>query len=202
MLRFVSLLKLSISKGKDQEVLDKAWPSPAELNLAETYWIHTIQARSFEREMHYLLSKSTQDKPIRVDQFKLFVDNNNVIRSQGRIGLANLPIHSKNPILLPSHNHVVNLLIYDVHLRTKHSGTSDTLSTLREKYWVLKGRQDVKCILKSCKVCAKVKGLPYFSVVIPDLPSIRVSGDPPFLIPVLATLVLCIHTARCLMQSR
>ena len=35
-LRFVSLLKLSISKGKDQgEVLDKAWPSPAELNFME-----------------------------------------------------------------------------------------------------------------------------------------------------------------------
>ena len=162
----ISLLKESISKGKDQrEVLDKAWPSPAELNLAKTYWIHTIQARCFEREMHYLLSKSTWDKPIRVNQFKLFVDNDNVIRSQGRIGLADLPIYSKNPILLPSHNHVVDLLIYDIHLRTKHSGTADTLSTLREKYWVLKGREAVKCTLKSCKVCTKVEGLPYSSIV-------------------------------------
>ena len=176
-----SLLKLSHSKGKDQkEVLDKTWPSPAELYLAETYWIRTIQARCFEREIHYILSKGTRDKPIWVNQFKLSVDNDNVIRGQGRISLADLQIHSKNPILLPTHNHVINLLIYDVHLKTKHSGASDTLSTLREKYWVLKGRQVVEHILKSWKVCAKVEGLPYSSIVTPDLPSIRVSEDPPF----------------------
>ena len=103
-----------------------------------------------------------------------------MIRSQGRIGLTDLPIHSKNPVLLPTHNPVVDLLIYDVRLRTKHSGTSDTLSTLREKYWILRGRQAVKRILKSCKICAKVEGLPYSSVVTPDLPSIRVSENPPF----------------------
>ena len=180
-LRFVGLLKPSNLRDKNKgKALDRVWPSPAELNLAETYWMRTIQAKSFEREMRYLLSKSTPDKPIRVDQFRLFVDGDNVIRSQGRIGLTDLPIHSKNPILLPTHNPVVNLLIYDVHLKTKHSGTSDTLSTLREKYWILKGRQAVKRILKSCKICARVEGLPYSSVVSPDLPSIRVSEDPPF----------------------
>ena len=37
----------------------------------------------------------------------------------------------------------------------------------------------MKWILKLCKICAKVEGLPYSSVVTPDL-SIRVSKDPPF----------------------
>ena len=60
-LRFVSLLKLSNSEDKDQGgALDSAWPSPAELNLAETYWMCTIQGKSFEKEMHYLLSKGTR----------------------------------------------------------------------------------------------------------------------------------------------
>ena len=78
--------------------------------------MQTIQAKPFEKKMHYLLSKGMRDKPIRVDQFKLFVDGDNVIRSQGRIGLADLPIHSKNLILLLTHNpSVINLLIYDVH---------------------------------------------------------------------------------------
>ena len=103
-----------------------------------------------------------------------------MMRSQGGIGLTDLPIHSKNPILLPTHNPVVNLLIYDVHLNSNHRGTSDTLSTLREKYWVLKGCQAVKHILKSCKTCVKVEGLPHLSVVAFDLLSIRVSKDPSF----------------------
>ena len=38
----------------------------------------------------------------------------------------------------------------------------------------------MKYILKSFKICAKVEGLPYSSVVTPELSSIRVSKDPPF----------------------
>ena len=101
------------------------------------------------------------------------------MRSQGRIGLADLPVHSKSPILLPTRHPVANMLIYEIHLRTKHSGTSDTLATLREKYWVLRGRQTVKSVLKSCKICAKLEGLPFSSIVTLDLPLIRVSEDPP-----------------------
>ena len=64
-LRFVGLLKPSNFRDKDKgKALDRAWPSPAKLNFAETYWMRTIQAKSFDREMRYLLSKSTQDKPI------------------------------------------------------------------------------------------------------------------------------------------
>ena len=38
----------------------------------------------------------------------------------------------------------------------------------------------MKCILKLCKICAKVEGLLYSSVVRSDLPSIRVLDSPPF----------------------
>ena len=78
MVRFVGILKLPNFRVKNQgKAHDRAWPSPAELNLAETYWMRTIQAKSFEREMQYLLSKGTRDKCIQ-DQF---VDGDNVIRS-------------------------------------------------------------------------------------------------------------------------
>ena len=111
------LLKQSNSRDKDQgKALDRAWPLPTDLNLAETYWMQTIQAKPFEKKMHYLLSKGTWDKPIRVDQFELFVDGDSVIRNQGRIGLADLSIRSKNLILLLTHNSVINLLIYGIHL--------------------------------------------------------------------------------------
>ena len=180
-LRFFTLLKQSISKRKcAKKVQDNTLcPTPDKVNLAEVIWVRTIQAKSFDREIQYL-SKPTQEKPIRVDQFKLFIDKDNILRSQGRIGLADLPVHSKNPILIPTRHPVVNMFIYEIHLRTKHSGTSDTLATLREKCWVLRGRRTVKSVLKSCKICAKLEGLPFSSTVTPDLPLIRVSEDPPF----------------------
>ena len=72
------------------------------------------------------------------------------------------------------------MLIYEIHLQTKHSGTSHTLAALREKYWVLRGCQTVKCVLKSCKICAKLDRLQFSSIVTADLPLIRVSEGPPF----------------------
>ena len=57
----------------------------------------------------------------------------------------------------------------------------DTLSTIREKYWILEGRQAVKKILlKSCVICTKLEGTPYPSVIPPDLPGFRTSDEPPF----------------------
>ena len=67
-----------------------------------------------------------------------------------------------------------------MHGETKHSVTTDTLSTLRENYWILKGRQTVKKIINSCVVCNKLEGLPYSSTVPPDLPYFRTSEDTPF----------------------
>ena len=67
-----------------------------------------------------------------------------------------------------------------VHQQVKHGGVNVTLTALRERYWILKGRQIVKGILRSCVVCKKLEGLPYDSLLSPDLPACRVSDDPPF----------------------
>ena len=50
-------------------------------------------------------------------------------------------------------------------------------SALRETYWILRGRQTVKCIIHQHVICLKLEGLPYSS---PDLPCDRLSDDPPF----------------------
>lgn len=65
-------------------------------------------------------------------------------------------------------------------MRTNHSGTNEVLANLREEYWILKGRQAVKCTLRSCLICRRYEGSPYAAVRPPDLPDIRVSEDPPF----------------------
>ncbi|XP_022785069.1 uncharacterized protein LOC111325509 [Stylophora pistillata] len=52
--------------------------------------------------------------------------------------------------------------------------------TIRERFWILRGRQAVKRVLKGCVSCPRLKGLPYSSYNVSDLPSVRVSEDPPF----------------------
>jgi hypothetical protein len=74
----------------------------------------------------------------------------------------------------------VELLIREVHEQVKHNGIRDTLTTVRERFWIIRGREAVKRIIKDCVVCRKAEGLPYNYGQAPDLPSCRVSEDPPF----------------------
>ena len=57
---------------------------------------------------------------------------------------------------------------------------SMTLTTIREEYWILKGRQAVKQVIQHCVTCKTMDGLAYPAVNPPDLPNTLVSDDPPF----------------------
>jgi len=104
--------------------------SAFEINEAEVYWIKSIQASDFEAEINFL-TKNSQLTPLpRVKQFGLYKDDKGVLRCKGRLDNADLPTTSKNPILLPSKNDFVSLLIKDVHVKVKHNGVRDTLTTL------------------------------------------------------------------------
>ena len=177
-LRFIELVKgsplnvLKVSHGNG--------PLEAkELDRAETLWIQSIQAQSFEREIRYLGEEHTLGKPPYVDQFCLFLDEH-VLRCKGRICNSTLSDTAKKPVLLPPKHWFVKLLVIDMHNRVKHGGINVTLTALREQYWILKGRQLVKTILRKCVVCKKLEGVPYSSQRVPDLPTCRVSEDPPF----------------------
>ena len=54
-------------------------------------------------------------------------------------------------------------MIQYVHERLIHAGVSHTLSALRQEYWIVKGRVEVKTVLSHCLVCCRHEG-PSFSL--------------------------------------
>ena len=97
-------------------------------------------------------------------------------------GGSTTPIYQwrQRPILLPKRSRFAQLLIKHIHLKNLHSSIRDTLVYLREKYWVIKGRQIVRSVIKSCVQCKRYEGKPFSTTMPPDLPTVRVSEDPPF----------------------
>ena len=93
-----------------------------------------------------------------------------------------VPCHkrAKTPILLPTHHHVVELIIADSHERTIHSELNSTVAKTRQRNWIVRGRQAVKKVVRRCMICKKLEGQPYPLPRAPDLPEQRVSDDPPF----------------------
>ena len=148
---------------------------------SETLWIKSVQTTAFVDELSFLNRKSSKSTPpIRVAQFGLFLSENQTIRCKGRISNASLPTSSKSPILLPAKHTFVKLVIKQTRDRVKHSGINASPTALRERYWVLRGRATVKKVIRRCVVCRRYEASPCKPSHFADLPSHRVSDDPPF----------------------
>jgi hypothetical protein len=178
-LAFINALKKK-NVSKPTQSVQLSFLTAKEIELAELAWIKSIQGSSFAKELEYLIHKPKASPPQYVQQFGLYIDKNGILRCKGRIDNSTLDFDSKHPILLPSKHRFIELLVRDVHESVKHNGIRDTLTTTRERYWIIRGRELVKKVIKNCVVCRKADGKPYASGKPPDLPSSRVSNDPPF----------------------
>ncbi len=107
-------------------------------------------------------------------------DTKGLLRCHGRLSKAELNTDAKFPKLLPSNSRFTNLLIQHVHDKCHHAGTQQTLATIRQEYWIPKGRISVRKILSKCVICKRVQGGPYELPSMPPLPEDRVSQTRPF----------------------
>ncbi|PFX14402.1 hypothetical protein AWC38_SpisGene21442 [Stylophora pistillata] len=165
----------SSKESTEEEVSLKA----TDLKEAEHFWIKSVQASSFTKEIEFLQREDHKSTPpTYVTQFGLYLQEG-VVRCKGRLNNSPLPENSRKPILLPASHEFVQLLIKQSHDSTQHSGIRDTLTTLRERFWVLRGREAVKKFITKCIPCRKFEGMPYSSLPPNDLPDKRVSQDSP-----------------------
>eukprot|EP00794_Sanderia_malayensis_P010622 gene10622-biopygen7761 len=61
----------------------------------------------------------------------------------------------EQPVYLPKQHQLAKLLINDAHKRVMHMGVASTLAELRSRYWLPKGRQTVKMLIKLCQRCKR-----------------------------------------------
>jgi len=111
--------------------------------------ICSIQEQSFAAKLKYLNNPTNQTKPLYVHQFGLYLDSNHIVKCKGRINNSPLSINEKNSIFLPSKHPFIRLLVMSTHCQVMYGGTNVTLIAVYEKYWILKGRQVVKSIIRS-----------------------------------------------------
>ncbi|UYV84240.1 hypothetical protein LAZ67_X001635 [Cordylochernes scorpioides] len=56
-------------------------------------------------------------------------------------------------VLLPSAGKLSQLIIRDAHSRTLHGGVHLVLANLRQKYWILKAKNQIKKCIRDCLAC-------------------------------------------------
>ena len=96
------------------------------------------------------LIKSAQDKLRKQGNFEQLVSElgivkqGEILRCEGRFVNSDLEFDARRPFILPGKHHLTELIVQDCHERVHHSGVRATSPQLRSKYWVPKGRQEVK----------------------------------------------------------
>ena len=147
-----------------------------ELVRAETAIIIAIQKEFFSPEIALLQSgKQVSKGPLRKLN-PIFISG--ILRVGGRIQNSTVDEDAKHPVILPSCSHVTKLLIEHHHVVVGHCGMSYTWTSLRQKYWVIKGAATVRKILGQCLYC-KRRNCSFSTQFMADLPSSRVADCRP-----------------------
>lgn len=128
-----------------------------EIGEAENCLIKIIQALSFQSEKTALENNQDISKKSQILSLNPFLDSSGILRVGGRIQNSFYTFDKKHPILLPSKHVFCELLIRNEHQRLLHSGTQAVLFNLRNRYWIVNGKNTVKRVLRKCIKCYKVK---------------------------------------------
>ncbi|CAA9997841.1 unnamed protein product, partial [Nesidiocoris tenuis] len=92
----------------------------------------------------------------------LFIDpDTNLIRVCGRLTLSHQHQDTKHPMLLPTDHHLTRLIIDHSHHLNLHGGPKITLGHLRQRFWIVNGKEQVRRHLSKCNQCFQLKPIPF-----------------------------------------
>lgn len=158
------------------------YPTIPELRSSLRSIVYMVQQQRMQTDIQEVLKK--QGKPNerytgRLRSLNPWVDTYGILRVNGRIKYANVSYEQRCPAILPAEHPVTAILVQAVHEENLHVGPSGTLSVLRQRYWILNGRNAIRARLRKCVRCFKVNPSET-KLFMGDLPSYRVTQAYPF----------------------
>ena len=155
------------------------WLSACELLAGRNYILKLMQREIFCAEIKQLSVKETVSSSSSIFRFSPFVDQEELLRIEGRLQSSFLSEEEKYPIILPSKHHVTHLIIRKVHLITFHGGATLVQSHLSRQFWIVRGRNTIRGVVSHCVQCARHNTATLEQQMGP-LPAVRVRPARPF----------------------
>ncbi|XP_037943341.1 uncharacterized protein LOC119676179 [Teleopsis dalmanni] len=152
-LRFVNNLKLK-QRYKGELI-------PKELIAAENYICRQVQYELYKIEINALQNQKELPKSSQLIQLTPKLDDQGVLRINGRIDAAYcLPDSARHPIILP-HNHNIALLVMDhYHRKNHHQNSKLTINEMRQRFWIPNCHSLLNTVKRNCPVCIRDKSTP------------------------------------------
>jgi hypothetical protein len=147
-----------------------------EMDRALTVAIRRAQYEAYSEEVDALQRGSTVLESSNLSPLRPSLDEDGCLRFVGRAEVCPQAI---GLLVLPPDHPLTKLIVKDQHETGGHFRTDITLSLLRERYWIPRGRQVVRRVLARCTRCRAFDRRPY---TIPEapLPAERFTASRPF----------------------
>ncbi|XP_065081865.1 uncharacterized protein LOC135704359 [Ochlerotatus camptorhynchus] len=104
---------------------------------------------------------------------------NDVIRVGGRLENSKVSDDTKHPIIISGKHPLATLLANHYHRSLLHAGPQLMMCTIRQKFWILGGRDLLRQVYHQCHTCFRRKSV-LVQQTTADLPTSRVTRSHPF----------------------
>lgn len=150
-----------------------------DLREAELVIIKYFQTKHFSDDHNQLKKNLCVSKSSCLRKLTPFIDESGLLRVGGRLDNSHQSNYDiRHPIILPGSSMLSELIVRDIHSRVGHLGRESILSTLRKKFWIIRGSSLARKIVHNCVACRKRQAKPSDQLM-GHLPSTRVTGDVP-----------------------
>lgn len=157
---------------------DRSSPIRAhELTAAVRKWVLIVQGETFAQDIHNIRHDREAMSSV-MRQLCPFIDEHSILRMRGRVGNEDLR-EQKTAIILPAQHLFTTLLMRYAHEEVLHGGVQLTLRYLREQFWIIHGRNEVKKLIHKCVTCFRYRKR-FMKQKMAELPSFRTEQARPF----------------------
>ena len=151
-----------------------------ELSSAEDYWLMIAQKEGLSNEYGALKNGQPISRSSKLLPFHpIFDKNHSLIRVGGRLSNQSLSHAQQHPVILDGNHPITKLIILSEHLRLMHAGPTLLLSSLNQRFHILKARKVIRSITRQCIICKRHSIHPQ-AQLLGQLPTERVSVAAPF----------------------
>ncbi|XP_062713425.1 uncharacterized protein LOC134290324 [Aedes albopictus] len=150
-----------------------------DLQDAELSLCRLSQRETFPRELRALRANQPVEKSSSMKWIMPEISDDGLIRVGGRIRHSKAPEAMKHPIIITKKHRLAFLLADHYHRTLLHAGPQLMTSAIRNKFWVLGGRDLLRQVYHQCHTCFRRKPV-LIQQATADLPSTRVIPSRPF----------------------
>lgn len=142
--------------------------------------IRISQTECFLDDINLVKLAKPLPKKSKILNLNPFLDPDDLLRVGGRLVNSNYEYNLKHPVILSAKCRLAHLIFESYHRELLHAGMQLLLNHVRQKYWVLGGRNLARKTVRSCVKCVRFKGA-IIQPMMGNLPKERVELEFPFL---------------------